>query len=164
VFTNNIKKQAKRLEGFTDQRVLNSGRPANAPTSIEEKVRLQDLEIKKLNQKIEFIKKNLVGGRVFSLSTETKRRKKEYIQEQLANPDNLITIVELCEIAGISRLSYYNWLKTKQERNRREEQDRKDFQRILVNYNYRGYAKGFRSIYVHLRTQGDVMNRKEIQS
>lgn len=59
-FTNNIKKQAKRLEGFTDQRVLNSGRPANAPTSIEEKVRLQDLEIKKLNQKIEFLKKNIL--------------------------------------------------------------------------------------------------------
>lgn len=162
-FTNNMKRQAIRSEGFTSQRALNSWRPANVARSIEDKVRLQELEIKKLNQKLEFLKKHLVRGRIFSISTASKRRKKEYIQEQLTSPDNLITIAELCQIAGVSRSSYYNWLKTKQERNRREKQDRKDFQLILDAYNYRGYNKGSRSIYMRLKAHGQVINRKKIQ-
>jgi hypothetical protein len=72
----NIKSQAKRLEDFTDRRALNSGRQTNAPMSIEDKGRLQDLEIKKLNQKIVFIQKILIVGRIFSLSTAIKRKKK----------------------------------------------------------------------------------------
>jgi hypothetical protein len=76
-FTNSIKKQAKRLEGFTDQRAHNSGRQANAPMSIEDKVRLQDLEIKKLNQKIEFLKKNiLLEEEYFRSQQQQKGRKK----------------------------------------------------------------------------------------
>ena len=55
--TNNLKKQAMRLEGFTDQRTNNSGRPGKKQGSLEERVTAQSLEIKKLNQKIEFLKK-----------------------------------------------------------------------------------------------------------
>lgn len=71
--------------------------------------------------------------------------------------------MEPCEIAGVSRSGYYKWLSTKEARSRRETQDRKDFQLILDVYNYRGYAKGSRSIYMHLRARGHIMNRKKIQ-
>ena len=44
-----------------------------------------------------------------------------------------------------------------------EEQDMADFQRILKAYNYRGYAKGARSIHMRLLHEGVRMNLKKIR-
>lgn len=44
----------------------------------------------------------------------------------------------------------------------REIQDKKDFDMILEAYNFRGYAKGRRSIKMRLLHQGIVMNEKKI--
>lgn len=57
--TNGIKKQASRIEGFNDNRANNPGRLRKKPKSLEDRVSAQDLEIKKLYQKIEFLKKNI---------------------------------------------------------------------------------------------------------
>ncbi|MDQ0157833.1 transposase InsO family protein [Robertmurraya andreesenii] len=69
----------------------------------------------------------------------------------------------LCDIAHVSRSGYYAWLEQEKRRNEREEQDRADFELILEVYQYRGYAKGSRSIYMRLLQMGIVMNRKKIQ-
>eukprot|EP01156_Anaeramoeba_ignava_P021725 Anaeramoba_ignava/c19619_g1_i1.p2 GENE.c19619_g1_i1~~c19619_g1_i1.p2 ORF type:complete len:132 (+),score=14.62 c19619_g1_i1:96-491(+) len=55
--TNNIKRQAIRANGFEDQRVNNARPRTKEPISIEEKLKAQELEIKILNQKPEFLKK-----------------------------------------------------------------------------------------------------------
>ena len=55
--TNNIKRQAIRANGFEDQRVNNARPRTKEPISIEEKLKAQELEIKILNQKLEFLKK-----------------------------------------------------------------------------------------------------------
>jgi hypothetical protein len=75
--TNNVKRQATRANGFEDTRVNNKGRPRiKEPISVEEKLKAQELEIKKLNQKLEFLKKNIMIEEKYSLSRQQRRKKK----------------------------------------------------------------------------------------
>jgi hypothetical protein len=74
--TNNIKRQATRANGFEDQRVNNSRPRTKEAISIEEKLKAQELEIKKLNQKLEFLKKNIAIEEKYSLSRQQRRKKK----------------------------------------------------------------------------------------
>ena len=76
--------------------------------------------------------------------------KYEIIYEMTKQNGNLLRVSTLCEIAGVSRSGYYNYLSTEDVRLKREEQDRKDFQKILEAYNFRSYNKGARSIYMRL--------------
>ncbi len=64
--------------------------------------------------------------------------------------DNLLNVAAMCEIAGVSRSGYYHYLSTEDQRMEREERDRQDFLLILKAYQYRGYHKGARSIYMRL--------------
>ena len=76
---------------------------------------------------------------------------------------NILTISELCEIAGVSRSGYYAWLSSEQKRAAREAQDAADFQQILEAYRFRGYAKGVRGIHMRLLHTGIRMNGKKIR-
>ena len=71
----------------------------------------------------------------------------------------------LCDVAGVSRSGYYNWIASNNNRIKKEEQDRKDFEIILEEYKYRGYNKGAKSIYMRLlhRENPVVMNIKKIR-
>ncbi len=44
----------------------------------------------------------------------------------------------MCEIVGVFRSGYYAWVKAESVRAAREEQDRKDFDLILMADNQRG--------------------------
>lgn len=83
----------------------------------------------------------------------------------ISKKDNLLTVVMLCNIAGVSKSGYYNWVASEERRLDKEEQDRKDFDLILEAYNYKGYNKGARSIYMHLlhKEPPIVMNIKKIR-
>ena len=70
------------------------------------------------------------------------------IQEMTQNDNNLLNIVWLCEAAGVSRSGYYSYLKAEESRQQREEQDRCDFLIIVGAYQFRGFAKGARGIYM----------------
>lgn len=52
-----IKMEAERLEGFTDKRIANSGRPKTKDMTPEEKIRYLEHRIAYQNQEIEFLKK-----------------------------------------------------------------------------------------------------------
>lgn len=69
------------------------------------------------------------------------------------------------EIAGVSRSGYYHYLSTEDQRMERKERDRQDFLLILKAYQYRGYHKGARSIYMRLLHMEPpiVMNIKKIR-
>lgn len=69
----------------------------------------------------------------------------------------------MCELAGVSRSGYYNWIRRAPARHNRELQDEADFALILDAYNYRGYAKGARSIHMRLLHTGVRMNLKKIR-
>jgi len=87
------------------------------------------------------------------------------IREMTLRDNNLLNISWLCSAAGVSRSGYYHYIDTEALRNRREERDRNDFQIILTAYQYRGYDKGARGIYMrllHLKPP-EHMNIKKIR-
>lgn len=87
------------------------------------------------------------------------------IRETSQRTDNLLGIKQLCSLAGVSRSGYYRYLSTEDERRHREQQDQEDFQRIMEAYQFRGYAKGARGIYMRLIHMEPpvVMNIKKIR-
>lgn len=60
------------------------------------------------------------------------------IQETLDKADNVMSVSELCRIAGVSRSGYYRWKSAATTRAMREIRDQQDFSLILQVYNYRG--------------------------
>lgn len=69
----------------------------------------------------------------------------------------------MCQLGGVSRSGYYNWIRGEAARARREERDKADFALIQNAYNHRGYAKGARGIYMRLLHMGIRMNLKKIR-
>lgn len=96
---------------------------------------------------------------------ETVHNKFEIIHSVVAKENNLLNITMLCEIAGVSRSGYYRWLSAEEHRKKQEEKDRKDFEKILKVYNYKGYSKGAKGIYMNLIHQEPpiIMNIKKIR-
>lgn len=89
----------------------------------------------------------------------------EIIHTALQKEDNQLDIQTMCQLAGVSRSGYYQWLSAEKHRENQEAQDRADFELILIAYNYRGYKKGARSIYMRLIHLDPpvVMNVKKIR-
>lgn len=85
------------------------------------------------------------------------------IYEVVHRDNNLLNISFLCEIAQVSRSGYYAWVAAEPRRKARDEQDKKDFELILKAFQFRGYAKGARSIHMRLLHQGVLMNVKKIR-
>lgn len=85
------------------------------------------------------------------------------IHASLQSNEPKLTVKELCQIAGVSRSGYYNWVKSKAARLAQEETDKKDFELVLEAYCFRGYKKGVRSIYMRLLRTGIQMNQKKIR-
>lgn len=81
------------------------------------------------------------------------------------NKNNMLSVKMLCEIANVSRSGYYNWVSSDKNRYLKEEKDRKDFEIILIAYNYKGYNKGARGIYMRLLHMDPpvIMNVKKIR-
>ena len=87
------------------------------------------------------------------------------IRETSQRTDNLLNIKQLCSLASVSRSGYYHYLSTEDERQRRERRDQEDFRQIVEAYQFRGYAKGARGIYMRLIHMDPpvVMNIKKIR-
>jgi len=87
------------------------------------------------------------------------------IREMTLRDNNLLKISWLCETAGVSRSGYYHYLDTETLRQQREAQDRHDFEIILSAYQFKGYKKGAKSIYMRfLHMKPPVhMNIKKIR-
>ena len=93
-------------------------------------------------------------------SAEVKFR---LIQDATSGDNNLLSITALCQIAGVSRSGYYNWIGNEETRQCQEDADQKDFDLILEAYRFRGFAKGARSIHMRLLHIGTRMNVKKIR-
>lgn len=89
----------------------------------------------------------------------------EIIYEVLSQSNNILSVVMLCDIAGVSRSGYYRWVKAEKQREHQELQDREDFEIILGAYMKRGYDKGAKSIHMTLLHQEPpvLMNIKKIR-
>ena len=69
----------------------------------------------------------------------------------------------MCELAGVSRSGYYNWIRNGHVREIRELRDQADFALILEAFQFRGYDKGARGIHMRLLHMGIRMNVKKIR-
>jgi putative transposase len=70
----------------------------------------------------------------------------------------------LCEVAGVSRSSYYRWLQAEPARQLREEWDEKDFILIQEHFNSLQGKAGALTIKMHLERRNEViMNHKKIR-
>lgn len=89
----------------------------------------------------------------------------EIIDELVSQPDNVLSVTMLCDIAGVSRSGYYRWIGGAVEREKQERKDQADFELILTAYTKRGYDKGARGIYMTLVHQIPpvVINVKKIR-
>lgn len=96
---------------------------------------------------------------------ETSNNKFEIIHETINKSNNKLSVTMLCEIAGVSRSGYYNWVTSEEKRIEKEIQDRADFELILAAYTHRGYDKGAQGIYMRLIHMDPpvVMNVKKIR-
>ena len=96
---------------------------------------------------------------------ETSENKFAIIHETLGKANNTLSVKMLCEIAGVSRSGYYNWVKAADKRDEKEKQDRADLELILMAYSFRGYDKGAQGIYMRLLHMDPpvIMNVKKIR-
>ena len=96
---------------------------------------------------------------------ETSENKFEIIHETINKANNTLSVKMLCEIAGVSRSGYYNWVDSAEKRAEKEAHDRADFELILEAYNFRGYDKGAQGIYMRFLHMDlpIVMNVKKIR-
>ena len=87
------------------------------------------------------------------------------IYEAIRRDDNLLNISFLCQTAGVSRSGFYAWMEAAPKRREAEDRDRADFAIIKSAYEFRGYKKGARSIYMRLLHQDPpvIMNLKKIR-
>ena len=87
----------------------------------------------------------------------------QLIDSTIDSNDNKLSISMLCDIAGVSRSGYYNWKNNEELRYLKEIKDEEDFKYILEAYNFRGYSKGARGIYMRLIKMNKPMNQKKIR-
>ena len=75
---------------------------------------------------------------------ETSNNKFEIIHETINKSDNRLSVKMLCEIAGVSRSGYYNWVSSERKRKEKEIRDRSDFELILAAYTLEDTIKEHR--------------------
>ena len=108
--------------GLRDTRKFSSGRPLKRELTIEEIIAKKDAEIAywkaeaELLKKIELQERQVKNGRLRLLNFCTY--KKYTLKFKYKN-----MIRHLCEVVGVSRSGYYNYLKSENTRNIREQRD-----------------------------------------
>lgn len=85
------------------------------------------------------------------------------IQEALADRKNILTVKELCELAGVSRSRLLQLGAFRTSQGNEGAEGRADFEWILEAYRFRSYAKGARGIHMRLLHMGVRMNVKKIR-
>ncbi|GAB6179135.1 IS3 family transposase [Desulfotomaculum defluvii] len=152
--------------GLRDTRTENSGRPRINELSQEEIITRQEAKIKLLEEQIELLKKldkierrmvntgkSLATSDIFQLINDTISK---YKMKGMVS--------YFCDMLGVSRSGYYNYLSSEETRQLQEEKDLHARDMILNAYYKHGYKKGSRSIKMVLEQEFElVFNRKRIQ-
>jgi transposase InsO family protein len=89
----------------------------------------------------------------------------QIIHDILSDEQNVLSVAEMCDTAGVSRSGYYRWMNAADTRQQRETEDREAFALVLSAYRRRGYSKGARSIHMCLLHSNPpvLMNLKKIR-
>ncbi|USK48204.1 IS3 family transposase [Bacillus sp. CMF12] len=143
-----------------------TGRPSSKQLSIEEKLRKAEARIKFLEAENGFLKK---AGRTRKAGLEeetilTTAVKFSLIEKTIRIHQLKKAVSYLCELAGVSRGGYYDWLKAAHLRAQRDEQDELDIELIQEIFISKKEKVGALQIKMILENDySAVMNHKKIR-
>ena len=150
--------------GLDDTRRNNSGRPRQREMTKDEIIAKQNAEIEYLKAEVELLKKLELQERQVKKGKLAASQAFVLIESLVKKLSSKPILSHLCKLSGVSRSGYYNYLKSKNNSKKREEQDEITKNNVLKAFNYRGYKKGSRSIKMILKEKfGINYNRKRIQ-
>lgn len=150
--------------GLRDTRKNNLGRPRSKELTKDEIINRQNSEIAYLKAELELVKKLELEERRVMTGKISPTLVFQLIERVIQNHNLSGVTSHLCEIAGVSRSGYYRFLNTHEIRRTRDEKDATDFNIIKKAYDFKGYSKGSRGIYMALKNVfGVVFNLKKIQ-
>jgi transposase InsO family protein len=135
------------------------GRPISTKLTKQEIITKQEAKIKLLEAQVELLKKLDEKERLVILK-KNKLRSSDIFQliSEIIIEFQLKNLVGyLCEIAGVSRSGYYNYLNSENTRIEREKHDLQVRDLILKVFNRRGYKKGSRSIKMILENEFKII-------
>jgi putative transposase len=151
--------KANGIVGLTDTRKDLSGRPIVRKLTPQEIIERQEAKIKLLESQVELLKKLDAKERLVVqkhnkiMSRDAFKIIKEIIQKYGFKN----SIKYLCELSGVSRSGYYNYLASGDIQLEREKRDLKHRDLILKVFNRRGYEKGSRSIKMTLKNEFNII-------
>lgn len=150
--------------GLRDTRKFSSGRPIKRELTNDEIIAKKDAEIAYWKAEAELLKKIELQERQVKNGKVTTSLIFKMIQHIICKYNYKNMVSHLCEVAGVSRSGYYNYLTSADVRNVREQKDLELKKLILKAFNHRGYKKGSRSIKMVLENEfNQIINRKCIQ-
>lgn len=139
--------------GLRDTRKSNSGRSIERELTDADIIEKKDAEIAYLKAELELVKKLDLGERQVINNKLTGRHIFSLIEQTIRKYSLNSMVQYLCEIAGVSKSGYYNYLKTSDKRQQREQEDLKVLAMVMKAFKARGFKKGSRSITMYLRNE-----------
>ncbi|GCD09827.1 IS3 family transposase [Clostridium tagluense] len=150
--------------GLRDTRKFKSGRPLKRQLTLEEIITKKDAEIAYWKAEAELLKKIERQERQVKSGSLSISSTFALIQNILSEFKYKNIIRHLCDVVGVSKSGYYNYLKSESTRNIREQKDLELKIIILKAFDHRGFKRGSRSIKMLLEQEFNLnINRKCIQ-
>lgn len=153
------------IVGLVDSRKEAVLRPSKRVLSQEEIIARQEAKIRLLEEQLAYVKKLDKNERRLLANGEKLSKIKCFELIQNAVKQGLQRMTRyFCELLGVSRSGYYNYLQTADRRHVRAQADEKAGDLIKRAFNRRGFKKGSRSIKMILENDYDtVYNLKRIR-
>lgn len=150
--------------GLRDTRKFSSGRSLKRELTLEEIITKKNAEIEYWKAEAELLKKIELRERQVKIGSLSPSSIFVLIQNILSKSKYKNMIRHLCDVIGVSRSGYYNYVKSESTRNIREQKDLKLKEIILKAFDHRGFKRGSRSIKMLLEKEFNLnINRKCIQ-
>lgn len=144
-----------------DQRGKNStGRPTERELTIEEKLRRAEAKVRYLEKENELLKK--LDGIERSVANRPSK-KYRLIHSLIEAKGQGLSVLYLCDVAGVSRSGYYKWLSCSLKRAQKEQADFEQHLLIQDIFLKKHRKSGWRVIKMVLERQSVVMNHKKIR-
>ncbi|MBK5240431.1 IS3 family transposase, partial [Clostridium sp.] len=151
--------KANGIVRLTDTRKEFSGRPLVRKLTPQEIIERQEAKIKLLEAQVELLKKLDAKERlVVQRNNKIMSRDAFKIIEEIIQKYTFKNSIRyLCELSGVSRSGYYNYLASKDIQIEREKSDIRHRDLILKVFTRRGYKKGSRSIKMILKNEFNII-------
>lgn len=151
--------KANGIVGLTDTRKGLSGRPLIRKLTPQEIIERQEAKIRLLESQVELLKKLDAKERLVIQKNNKIMSKDAFkiIKEIIRKYNFKNSIRYLCELSGVSRSGYYNYIASRDIQMEREKRDLKHRDLILKVFSRRGYEKGSRSIKMTLKNEFNIV-------